>query len=76
VHAHTHAHAWTHASTHKYTYVHTNNHLSPYTCTQEIRMEMFQEGADSVLGGEDDELLAEALRDESDDEDDILVTAI
>lgn len=47
-----------------------------YTCTQEIRMEMFQEGADSELGGEDDELLAEALRDESDDEDDILVTAI
>ena len=39
-------------------------------------MEMFQEGADSELGGEDDKLLAEALRDESDDEDDILATAI
>lgn len=65
------------AHTHKYTYVRTYNHPSPmYTCTQEIRMEMFQEGADSELGGEDDELLAEALRDESDDEDDILVTAI
>ena len=39
-------------------------------------MEMFQEEADSELRGEDDELLAEAMRDDSDDEDDILVTAI
>ena len=37
---------------------------------------MFQEGADSELGGEDDELLAEALCDDRDDKDDILVTAI
>ena len=38
-------------------------------------MEMFQEGDDN-FGEDDDELLAEALKDDSEDEDDILVTAI
>jgi hypothetical protein len=43
--------------------------------SQEIRMEMFQDG-DDELAVDDDELLAEALKDDSDDEEDILVTAI
>ena len=38
-------------------------------------MEMFQEGDDN-FGEDDNELLAEAIKDDSEDEEDILVTAI